>query len=53
MIIMESIAKMSNTRDVMSINAMKPNLAMIKFVKGGGAAKDVRHMGMRMWYIRA
>ena len=28
------------------------NQAMINFVKGEGAAKGVRHMELRMWYVR-
>ena len=55
---MKSIARVSNTTDEMDIKAIKPNLAytdneaMMKFVKGEGVAKGVRHMEMRMWYIR-
>ena len=28
------------------------NQAMINFVKGEGVAKGVRHMELRMWYVR-
>ncbi len=55
---MKSIARVSNTTDEMNITTVKPNLAftdneaMMKFVKGEGVAKGVRHMEMRMWYIR-
>ena len=28
------------------------NQAMIEFVKGNGVAKGVRHMELRMWYVR-
>jgi hypothetical protein len=28
------------------------NLAMVKFVQGEGVAKGVRHMELRMWYVR-
>ena len=40
------------------ISVIRPNLAysdneaMLKFVRGQGVAKGVRHMEMRMWYIR-
>jgi len=55
---MKSIARVSNTTDEMNIKAVKPNQAytdneaMMKFVKGEGVAKGVRHMEMRMWYIQ-
>jgi hypothetical protein len=55
---MKSIARVSNTADEMNINAVKPSLAytdndaMMKFVKGEGVAKGVRHMEMHMWYTR-
>ena len=28
------------------------NLAMVKFVQGEGVARGVRHMELRMWYVR-
>jgi hypothetical protein len=28
------------------------NMAMVKFVQGEGVAKGVRHMELRMWYVR-
>ena len=51
-------ARIRNTADEMGINIQKPsllysdNLAMIKFVKGEGVAKGIRHVEMRMWYTR-
>lgn len=48
----------SNVIEELGINVKKPHLlhsdndAMIKFVKGEGVAKGVRHMEMRMWYLR-
>lgn len=51
-------ARIRNTADEMGINIQKPsllysdNLAMIKFVKGEGVAKGIRHVEMSMWYTR-
>ena len=28
------------------------NLAMVKFVQGEGVAKGIRHVELRMWYVR-
>ena len=28
------------------------NLAMVNFVKGEGVAKGIRHVELRMWYVR-
>ena len=59
---MKSISRVSNTFDEMElskiISVLRPNLAysdneaMLKFVRGEGVAKGVRHMEMRMWYVR-
>jgi hypothetical protein len=56
--LMKSVARVSHILDDMGIDYEKPsklysdNLAMIKFVKGEGVAKGVRHMQMRLWYTR-
>ena len=59
---MKSISRVSNAFDEMElskiISVLRPNLAysdneaMLKFVRGEGVAKGVRHMEMRMWYVR-
>jgi hypothetical protein len=56
--VIKSVARVANTLDDMGVDFEKPsqiysdNLAMIKFVKGEGVAKGVRHMEMRLWYTR-
>jgi hypothetical protein len=56
--LMKSVARVSHILDDMGIDYERPsqlysdNLAMIKFVKGEGVAKGVRHMQMRLWYTR-
>jgi hypothetical protein len=55
---MKTIRRVANIIDEMRfIMEDKPelyndNTAMIDFVKGDGEAKGVRHMELRMWYIR-
>jgi hypothetical protein len=34
------------------MNLYSDNEAMVEFIKGKGVAKGVRHMELRMWYIR-
>ena len=52
------VSNVSNTADEMQIQVTKHSLAytdndtMMKFVKGKGVAKGVRHKEMRMWYVR-
>jgi hypothetical protein len=56
--LMKIIARINNILQEMSIIHEYPsqlysdNQAMINFVKGEGVAKGVRHMELRMWYVR-
>lgn len=51
-------SRVTNVTEELPMQMVKPSLlwsdndAMIKFVKGEGVAKGVRHMEMRMWYTR-
>lgn len=55
---LKTMARIGNLLDSLPIDYIKPgtlwgdNEAQIKFVTGEGSAKGVRHMEMRMWYIR-
>jgi hypothetical protein len=46
------LTEMSILPDVTPTQAWSDNEAMINFVRGEGIAKGVRHMELRMWYVR-
>lgn len=56
--VLKSVAGERNVLDSINTDYESPSLvytdneAMLKFVKGEGSARGVRHMAMRMWYAR-
>lgn len=56
--VLKSVAGERNVLDAIKADYETPSLiytdneAMLKFVKGEGSARGVRHMAMRMWYAR-
>lgn len=56
--VLKSVAGERNVLDAIRADYETPSLiytdneAMLKFVKGEGSARGVRHMAMRMWYAR-
>lgn len=56
--VLKSVAGQRNVLDSIKEQYETPSLvytdneAMLKFVKGEGSARGVRHMAMRMWYAR-
>ena len=55
---MKSISRVSNILNELRLkfsevhHLWSDNVAMIEFVQGKGVAKGVRHMELRMWYVR-